>query len=108
MENSLIKNNIDKDLDETKALLIKNTEKLLQRNDHLNDIEISTNNLVSNSTEFRRRTKKFSYSMFLKKNYCCFIGIFIIFFFFLMFLLIYIADRNNDNNDKNDLIKLKN
>ena len=106
-ENTL--SQIDKDLDETKALLIKNAEKLLQRTDHLNDIENSTNNLVSNSTQFRRRTKKLSLNTWLKKNYCCFIVSFIIFFFFLMFLIIYMADRpDNNNNDENDLIKLKN
>lgn len=89
---------IKNEIDETRALLIRNAERLIERDNHLATIESNSENLARNSTQFRRRTRDMSRTMLLKKNYCTFVVIFIIFFFFLMFLLIYMGSKSNKNN----------
>lgn len=90
---------IDRDLDETKELLVKNANKLIERTNYLNNIEDTTETLANNSTLFRRRTHTISWNMWLQKYYCCFIGILLCLFFTCMFIIIYYANLKDKDKD---------
>jgi len=56
---------IGKQIDETRHLLLDNTNKLIERDSHLDDIERQTANLELNSYRFKKQTKTLKTKMIL-------------------------------------------
>jgi len=76
---------IEKQIDETRHLLKENTNKLVERDSHLDDIERQTANLQLNSNRFKKNTVKLKRKMIT--NYYMF---WIIISFILMIIIILI------------------
>lgn len=79
-------NIMQKQIDETRHLLKENTDKLIERDSHLDDIERQTANLTLNSTRFKQNTAKLKRKMIY--NYYSFWGCVFICFFFLIIVII--------------------
>ena len=58
---------IDRDLEETKILLVNNANKLIERTNYLNNIEDTTETLKQNSSLFKKRTHSISWNMWFQK-----------------------------------------
>jgi len=54
---------IGKQIDETRHLLLDNTNKLIERDSHLDDIERQTANLELNSYLFKKNSRKLKHKM---------------------------------------------
>ena len=78
---------IGKQIDETRHLLQDNTNKLIERDSHLDDIERQTANLDLNSHQFKRKTRKLKHRMMW--NYSFFaIGIMVSLFVMIVIIII--------------------
>ena len=78
---------IGKQIDKTRHLLQDNTNKLIERDSHLDDIERQTANLELNSHRFKRQTRKLKHRMMW--NYSFFaIGIMVSIFVMIVIIII--------------------
>ena len=78
---------IGKQIDETRHLLQDNTNKLIERDSHLDDIERQTANLELNSHRFKRKTRGLKHRMMW--NYSFFaIGIMVSLFVMIVIIII--------------------
>ena len=85
---------IDRDLGETKILLVNNANKLIERTNYLNNIEDTTETLKMNSSLFKKHTHS-SWKMWFQKYYCCFVGIIISLLFGILFMIIYFSNSKS-------------
>ena len=79
-------NSLNKEVDETKELLHKSINKVLERNDNLQDIESKSDNLRVNSNLFRNKSRNLKIRQWLCDN-----SVAIIFWFLLIVSLIHLA-----------------
>ena len=79
---------IQKAINETHGLLRENTDKLLERHDHLESIEEKTELLASDSALFRKKTKELRFYMCVSKHKCLCTGIIICILVVLMYVII--------------------
>ena len=70
--------NIQREIDETKHLLRDNTEKLIERDNHLDDIGHKSANLALNSQTFQTRARNLKTKMCIKSYMIQIIGAIII------------------------------
>ena len=82
---------IEKEIDETKYLLQQNTQKIVERDSHLDDIEHKSAGLMLNANTFKRKAKT------LKTNKCFSYylpTILIVLFFFIIIIIILSRSKN--------------
>ena len=79
---------IGKQIDETRHLLKKNTDKLIERDSHLDDIERQTANLELNSNRFKINTRNVKRRMIFQ-YYSCYLFIILILFFIIFIVIAY-------------------
>ena len=96
-------NSLNKEVDETKELLHKSINKVLERNDNLQDIESKSDNLRINSRLFRNKSRNLKIRQWLCDNSISIIFSFLIIVFIIMIIVI-ISTRNSssDDDDYND------
>ena len=82
---------IEKEIDETKQLLKNNTEKLIERDSHLEELEHKSASLALSSGSFRTKTKKLSTKMFFQKYFPLLLAIL---FCFIVLLIIIISSSS--------------
>ena len=87
---SIIK--IKKDFLETEKLLKDNTNKIVARENKLDDIEQETDNLVKQSLKFKIKSKTAKCSMFVQNNYRILATISSLVILFIIVLLLNIYD----------------
>ena len=86
---------IEKNLNETRELLRDNTNKIIERDNHLNNIEQKTEYLSFNSGRFKKHTRELKARMWFKQHMCCIIAIVISVF---IVTLIIILSQDSQNN----------
>jgi hypothetical protein len=84
---------IGKQIDETRHLLADNTNKLIERDSHLDDIERQTANLHLNSNSFRMKTRNLKNRM--QADYYFKMISFVLCFFFVIGVIIIIKYSEN-------------
>ena len=80
---------IEKTLNETRELLRDNTNKIIERENYLNEIEGKTEYLSFNSQQFKKKTRSLKTRMWIQKHSCCIIAICIC--LFVTFVLIILS-----------------
>ena len=88
-------NILNKEIDETKALLQKNTDKIVERNNHLEEIEHATASLSLSSGRFRVKSKKLKQNMCLEKYYPLFL---FVMFIVIILIIIILSGKNKNKN----------
>ena len=88
-------NTIKNALEETRELLRDNTNKIIERDNHLNNIEQKTEYLSFNSGRFKKHTRDLKARMWFKQHMCCIIAIVISVF---IVTLIIILSQDSQNN----------
>ena len=83
---------IEKEIDETKHLLKNNTEKLLERDSHLEELEHKSASLALSSGSFRAKTKKLSTRMCFQKYFPLLLAI--LFCFIVLIIIITSSSRH--------------
>jgi len=96
-------NSFNKEVDETKELLHKSINKVLERNDNLQDIESKSENLRINSRLFRNKSRNLKIRQWLCDNSVAII-FWVLLFIFIIMIIVIISTRNssNDDDDYND------
>ena len=86
---------IEKTLNETRELLRDNTNKIIERENYLNDIEGKTEYLSFNSGLFKKNTRKFKTKMWIQKHSCFIIGLVITLFIIILIIVLSYKGQNN-------------
>ena len=96
-------NSLNKEVDETKVLLHKSINKVLERNDNLQDIESKSENLRINSRLFRNKSRNLKIRQWLCNN-SVYIIFWLLLFIFIIMIIVIISTKNssNDDDDYND------
>ena len=94
-------NSLNKEVDETKELLHKSINKVLERNDNLQDIESKTDNLRINSRIFRNKSRNLKIRKWLCDN-SVYIIFWVLLFIFIIMIIVIISTKNSSNDDDDD------
>ena len=84
---------IGRQIDETRHLLAENTNKLIERDSHLDDIEKQTANLQLNSNRFRIKTRRMKNRM-IADYYFKIISIIVLLVFIIVLIIVIKYSRN--------------
>jgi len=80
-------NYLNQEVDETKHLLMKNCEKIIERSNNLDELDYKAALLNLSSVNFKKNTKKLKNKMWYQKNCCIFISVAILIIVILILLL---------------------
>ena len=95
-------NSLNKEVDETKELLHKSINKVLERNDNLQDIELKSDNLRVNSNLFRNKSRTLKIRQWLCDNSVAIIFCFLLIVFIIMIIVIISTRNSSSDDDYND------
>uniref|UniRef100_A0A6C0IY54 V-SNARE coiled-coil homology domain-containing protein n=1 Tax=viral metagenome TaxID=1070528 RepID=A0A6C0IY54_9ZZZZ len=84
-------NDLSKQVDETKHLLMKNCDKIIERGNNIDELDHKAAALNLSSVQFKKNTKTLKNKMWCQKNYC----IFIVFTLLIIVILILVIPKKN-------------
>ena len=79
--------NLNKQVEDTKKLLMNNCDKVIERDRRLSQLENKTNELTSLTVDFKKKSHKLKKKMWWKSK-MCYIMIFILVMLFIIILII--------------------
>jgi hypothetical protein len=86
---------LNKEIDDTKLILKANTDKVIERDSNLNELDHKSARLNLSSERFRIKTKKLKQNMCLKSYFPLFLSIL---FVFIVIMIIIISSSKNRKN----------
>lgn len=83
---------VQKEIDDTKNVMFSNIDKIIQRGDRLEDIQDRTDQLVNNSSKFKKASQRLKRSMCVKNYKMAALITIIVMIILVFFILIIVAN----------------